>query len=131
LNLSSTSGLQINVSSVFPTISTAASQISINTGVGGVVVNAPLSASPSTTGTVSAGGQVTAWSGTAPSSSGKLALKTGNLALGFGIWFGSGAPTINQMVQGSLYLRTDGTSTSSRVYVADSSSTWTSITTLT
>lgn len=38
-----------------------------------------------------------------------------------GIYFGSGAPTINAP-QGSIYLRTDGSSTTTRAYVAQNSS---------
>lgn len=44
--------------------------------------------------------------------------------------FGSGAPTISAP-KGSLYLRTDGSSTSTRAYVAtDAVGTWTAITTV-
>lgn len=43
--------------------------------------------------------------------------------------FGSGAPTI-VAPKGSLYLRTDGSSTSTRLYVnTDGSTTWTAVTT--
>lgn len=46
-----------------------------------------------------------------------------------GIFFGSGAPTLSA-AQGSLYLRTDGSSTSTRAYInTDGGTTWTSITT--
>lgn len=46
------------------------------------------------------------------------------------IYSGSGAPTISAAVQGSLYLRTDGSSTSTRLYVAtNTSGTWTAVTT--
>jgi len=46
-----------------------------------------------------------------------------------GVFFGSGAPTI-AAAQGSLYLRTDGTSTSTRLYVnTTGSTTWTNVTT--
>ena len=46
-----------------------------------------------------------------------------------GIFFGSGAPTL-AAAQGSLYLRTDGTSTSTRLYVNTTGSTsWTNVTT--
>lgn len=44
-----------------------------------------------------------------------------------GIYFGSGAPTISAP-QGSLYLRTDGSSTSTRLYVNTNGS-WTNVTT--
>ena len=43
--------------------------------------------------------------------------------------FGSGAPTLSAP-QGSLYLRTDGSSTSTRLYVnSDGGTTWVAITT--
>jgi hypothetical protein len=49
---------------------------------------------------------------------------------GFGIYIGSGAPTVSA-AQGSLYLRSDGSSTTSRIYVnTNGSTTWTAITTV-
>jgi hypothetical protein len=46
-----------------------------------------------------------------------------------GVYFGSGAPTITAP-QGSLYLRTDGSSVSTRLYVnTNGSTTWTAATT--
>jgi hypothetical protein len=46
-----------------------------------------------------------------------------------GIYVGSGAPTISAG-QGSLYIRTDGSSTSTRLYVnTDGGTTWTNVTT--
>ena len=46
------------------------------------------------------------------------------------IYSGSGAPSISAAVKGSLYLRTDGSSTSTRAYIAtDTAGTWTAITT--
>jgi hypothetical protein len=48
---------------------------------------------------------------------------------GLGIFFGSGAPTL-AAAQGSLYVRTDGSSTSTRLYVnTNGSTTWTAVTT--
>jgi hypothetical protein len=48
---------------------------------------------------------------------------------GFGIYYGSGAPTVSA-AQGSIYLRSDGSSTSTRFYVNTSgSTTWTNVTT--
>ena len=48
---------------------------------------------------------------------------------GAGIIRGSGAPTISA-TQGSLYLRTDGSSTSTRLYVnSTGSTTWVAVTT--
>lgn len=47
----------------------------------------------------------------------------------FGVFFGSGAPTLSA-AKGSLYLRSDGTSTSTRAYVnTDGGTTWTNFTT--
>ena len=47
----------------------------------------------------------------------------------FGIFFGSGAPTL-AAAKGSLYLRSDGSSTSTRAYInTDGAATWTNITT--
>jgi hypothetical protein len=49
----------------------------------------------------------------------------------FGIYFGSGVPTLSA-AQGSLYLRSDGSSTSTRLYVNTNGSTgWTNVTTAT
>lgn len=56
---------------------------------------------------------------------GFLLSSTGN----FGVFFGSGAPTLSA-ARGSLYLRTDGSGTSDRMYVnTDSGTTWTAVTT--
>ena len=79
---------------------------------------------------VSAVGSITAQSGTAipangTAGAGLLVSATAN----FGIFFGSGAPTITA-AQGSLYLRSDGSSTSTRLYVnTTGSTTWTNVTT--
>lgn len=46
------------------------------------------------------------------------------------IYSGSGAPSISAAVKGSLYLRSDGSTTSTRAYIAtDTSGTWTALTT--
>lgn len=46
-----------------------------------------------------------------------------------GVYVGSGAPTVSA-AKGSLYLRTDGSSTSTRAYInTDGATTWTNITT--
>ena len=48
---------------------------------------------------------------------------------GFGVYVGSGVPTVSA-AQGSLYLRSDGSSTSTRAYInTDGGTTWTAITT--
>lgn len=48
----------------------------------------------------------------------------------FGVFFGSGAPTLSA-AQGSLYLRSDGTTTNDRMYVnTDGGTTWTAVSTV-
>jgi hypothetical protein len=48
----------------------------------------------------------------------------------FGIFFGSGAPNL-AAAKGSLYLRSDGTTTNDRMYVnTDGSTTWTAVITV-
>ena len=82
--------------------------------------------------TLSGTGSVTAHSGTAVPAGGtagagfKLS-STANL----GVFFGSGAPSLSA-AQGSLYMRTDGSSTSTRLYVNTNGTTgWTNVTTAT
>ena len=66
----------------------------------------------------------------AATAGGAEAIRIGTGALGvLGIYFGSGAPTFSAP-QGSLYLRTDGSSTSTRSYIAtNGAGTWTAHTT--
>lgn len=79
---------------------------------------------------VSAVGNATILSGTAVPAGGTTGAgykfsSTANL----GIFFGSGVPTLSA-AQGSLYLRTDGSSTSTRMYInTDGATTWTAVTT--
>lgn len=80
--------------------------------------------------TVGATGAVSAYTGTAVPAGGtagagfKLS-STANL----GIFFGSGAPSLSA-AQGSLYIRTDGSSVSTRLYVNTNGTTgWTNVTT--
>jgi hypothetical protein len=47
----------------------------------------------------------------------------------FGVFFGSGAPSL-AAAKGSIYLRSDGSTTNDRLYVnTDGSTTWTAVTT--
>lgn len=47
----------------------------------------------------------------------------------FGVYFGSGAPSVSA-AKGSLYLRSDGSTTNNRAYIAtDGAGTWTALTT--
>lgn len=97
--------------------------------LGGVSTgNVVLARNTSVTGALSATSQVTVMSATAPAAGGTFMLKTGSTAA-LGLYVGSGAPTISA-AQGSLYLRTDGSSTSTRLYVnTDGATTWTNVTT--
>ncbi len=82
--------------------------------------------------TNSGGGSITIGVSTAPPAGGSTlaALKFGNSTT-FGIYYGSGAPSIT-VGKGSLYLRTDGTTTNDRAYIAtDSSGSWTALITAT
>jgi hypothetical protein len=79
--------------------------------------------------TVSATGNVTADSATAPVAGGTAAFLATSTA-GLGIYFGSGVPTVSA-AKGSLYLRTDGTTTNDRAYInTNGATTWTALTTV-
>lgn len=112
-----------------------------NTGTiyGGISVatgNVSLSGTLTVTGatilssTLSTVGQPSFQTSTAPPASGASTAgikmsSTSNL----GIFYGSGAPTFSA-AQGALYMRTDGSSTSTRMYINTSgSTTWTNVTT--
>lgn len=82
--------------------------------------------------TISTSGQITMQSSTSPPSAGA---STAGLLMSstssFGIFYGSEAPTFTA-AQGSIYLRTDGSSTSTRLYVnTTGSTTWTNFTSAT
>lgn len=96
--------------------------ISVADGTGTETVTATIGT------TISVPGNVTADSGTAPVAGGASAFLATSTA-GLGIYLGSGAPTVSA-AKGSLYLRTDGSSTSTRSYInTDGATTWTAITT--
>jgi hypothetical protein len=79
--------------------------------------------------TVTATGAVTAKSASALTAGGAAMFVGTNTAASMGIYFGSGVPTISA-AQGSLYMRSDGSSTSTRAYVNTNGTTgWTAITT--
>jgi len=77
---------------------------------------------------VAATGNITADSGTAPAAGGMAAFLASSTA-NFGVYVGSGAPSVTA-AQGSLYLRTDGTTTNDRLYVRGSAA-WIAVTTAT
>jgi hypothetical protein len=96
--------------------------VSIDSTTGAVTTTAAFGSTVATPGTVSA------LTGTAPVAGGAEAVLLTSTA-GLGIYVGSGAPTISA-AQGSLYIRTDGSSTSTRLYVnTTGSTTWTNVTT--
>lgn len=79
--------------------------------------------------TLAATSTVTARSASALTAGGAAVFVGTNTANSMGIYFGSGAPTVSA-AQGSLYLRSDGSSTSTRAYVNTNGTTgWAAITT--
>ena len=101
--------------------------ISVNSTTGAVTTTATIGPAMSVD-SVSATGNITADSGTAPVAGGAAAFLATSTA-GLGIYVGSGAPTVSA-AQGSLYIRTDGSSTSTRLYVNTNGTTgWTNVTT--
>jgi hypothetical protein len=80
--------------------------------------------------TLSSVGQTNVSTNTSPPAGGAATagINLSNVA-NFGVYFGSGAPTFSA-AQGSLYMRTDGSSTSTRMYVNTNGTTgWTNLVT--
>ena len=101
--------------------------VSVNATTGAVSVTSTIG--PATAvNSVAATGNVTADSATAPLAGGMAAFLASSTA-DFGIYVGSGAPSVTA-AQGSLYLRTDGTTTNDRLYVRGSAA-WIAVTTAT
>jgi len=99
--------------------------VSINSETGTVTTTSTIG--PATVvDSVAATGNVIADSGTAPAAGGMAAFLASSTA-NFGIYVGSGAPSVTA-AQGSLYLRTDGTTTNDRLYVRGSAA-WIAVTT--
>jgi hypothetical protein len=72
---------------------------------------------------------ITSAAGTTLTAGGAVALNVGTSTVGPNLYAGSGAPTVSAP-KGSLYLRSDGSSTSTRAYInTDGATTWTAITT--
>lgn len=101
--------------------------ISVDATTGAVTTTATIG--PATVvDSVAATGNITADSGTAPAAGGMAAFLASSTA-GLGVYVGSGAPTVSA-AKGSLYLRTDGTTTNNRAYInTDGATTWTALTT--
>lgn len=89
--------------------------------------NGNLALSPNGSGVVTSATTFTARSATSTTAGGASAYLMGSSNIG--IYWGSGAPGASA-AKGSIYLRTDGSSTSTRLYVnTDGSATWTNVTT--
>jgi hypothetical protein len=106
--------------------------ISIDQSTGTVTVTGTFGAATSVTSlaatTITATGTVTARSASGLAAGGAAGFIGTNVAAGMGVYFGSGAPTV-AAAKGSIYLRSDGSSTSTRLYVSDGSTTWIAVTT--
>lgn len=106
--------------------------ISIDATTGAVTVTGTFGAATSVTSlaatTVTATGNITADSATGLVAGGASAFIATNVAAGMGVYIGSGAPTV-AAAKGSIYLRSDGSSTSTRLYVSDGGTTWIAVTT--
>jgi len=116
-----TSGTIFGIQTTLGKIASALTLNSTLTVVGATVLS-------STLGTV---GQPSFMTTTAPPAAGTstAGIKLSSTA-NLGIYFGSGAPTFSA-AQGSLYIRTDGSSTSTRMYInTNASTTWTAVTTV-
>jgi hypothetical protein len=96
--------------------------ISINATTGAVTVTGTIGAA------ITATSSITALSGSALTAGGAAGFIGTNTAAGMGVYFGSGAPTV-AAAKGSIYLRSDGSSASTRLYVSDGSTTWIAVTT--
>jgi hypothetical protein len=83
-----------------------------------------------TAGTLKSGGSALIGVGTAIPAGGNNGIGfKGTSATNFGVFFGSGAPTLSA-AKGSLYLRSDGSGTTDRFYInTDGGTTWTAGTT--
>ena len=98
-----------------------------NSVIGGTTTAAGSFTSVSSTSSTSTGA-MTVRSGTAITAGGQSAVLA-TATTGFGLYLGSGAPTVSA-AKGSLYLRSDGSSTSTRLYVnSDGATTWVAVTT--
>ena len=112
--------------------------ISINQSTGTVTVTSTLGPAMSVTSlaatgavtaaSVAATGNVTADSNVALVAGGASAFIATNTAAGMGVYIGSGAPTV-AAAKGSIYLRSDGSSASTRLFVSDGGTTWIAVTT--
>lgn len=109
-------------------LSTACTVASTSTTTGSIVTAGGIGAAGAIFGgsTLNIAGVATVASGTATPAAGSTAARFlfGTTA-GFGIYYGSGAPTVSA-AQGSIYIRSDGSTIATRLYVnTNGSTTWT------
>ena len=121
-----TTGTLYGISVTTGAISSALSLTSTLAVTGAVT----LSSTATVAGTLGTVGQASFQTGTAPPAAGlaTAGIKVSSTA-NLGIFYGSAAPTFSA-AQGSIYMRTDGSSTSTRLYInTNGSTTWTNVTT--
>jgi hypothetical protein len=102
--------------------------VSINALTGEVTVTGTFGAATQVA-SLAATGNVIADSNVALVAGGASAFIATNTANNMGIYVGSGVPTVSA-AKGSLYLRSDGTTTNDRAYInTNGTTTWTALTT--
>ncbi len=109
-------------------------QITVNATTGAVATAATFGTSTSVTSlaatNITATATVTARSGVALTAGGAPGFIATSAANNMGVYFGSGVPTVSA-AKGSLYLRSDGTTTNDRAYInTDGATAWTALTTV-
>ena len=72
------------------------------------------------------GGAAGSGTGLTPSAAGVLVMKLGNT--GIGLYISTGAPTVSA-IKGSLCINTGGTTTNTRLYINNGTTTWVAVTT--
>lgn len=123
-----------NTGTIYGGISVSTGNVSLSGTLavtGGTTLSSTLAVTGATTlsSTLGTTGQISTQTGTAPPAAGATTsgIKVSSTA-NFGIFWGAGAPTFSA-AQGSIYLNTTGSSTSTRLYVnTTGSTTWTNFT---
>ena len=118
------------------TIANSATNPTIGTSAGSLAISCPVVVSPGTGNTfqildgfLDVAGRAQVLSSIALPAGGGTGVVISATTSNIGIYFGSGAPTVSA-AKGSLYLRSDGTTTNNRMYVnTDGGTTWTAVTT--
>lgn len=123
------SGFSASTTGTIYGVSVAVGVLTSPTLSGTVGGNLTFSGSMTLSSTLSTTGQPSFQTGTAPPAAGAntAGIKVSSTS-NLGLFYGSGAPTFSA-AQGSLYMRTDGSSSSTRLYVnSTGSTTWVNIT---